>query len=337
MIRGCALAILLATTSQVSSTLAGDTSTENDAPFSWVDTTTLGLQRGFTVSKKIIETPEMDGDSASAQKTSIEDALLLALEADDALPATWLENAALGLQRGFEVTTTPVPIASNAAKRTIDVETKKSPTKEAAKTIPQAPIRGMAGAMTLGLQRGFAVQRNHVYLVDTDDAKASSQPPVVAPSDVELGPQQAFRVATTKTKEAAKKLPQAPVRGMAGGMTLGLQRGFTVQKKSMVLVDAEVAKEASLSPVVVPSDTELDLQRGFRVKTKKSPTTETARSLPDAGAMALGLQRGFTVQRRIVVPVDAEAAKESSWPVAEVAELGNQTASDVDKDLAIVV
>lgn len=178
---------------------------------SWLDSTTLGLQRTFTVTKKPFDTSQKNGlvgsKNGKNQDQFVDDeAIALGLEIDDAAP-NWLADATtLGLQRGFKVTKKPANPSTN---------------------VQGTPGQSLKATTTLGLQRGFKLQKKA-----NTHPEATQQEQFAKPLENDfsvLGLQRGFHVTKTflTDPEVSDELPSSSLQESS---VLGLQRGFHVEK-----------------------------------------------------------------------------------------------------------
>lgn len=215
---------------------SADSFDENVDEYSWVSSTTLGLQRSFTVTKKPLEATQkkgLEGSNGEKQKEGLGDdaAIALGLEIDESAP-TWLADATtLGLQRGFKVakkvTNTmpsvpeaPVPFGK-AAAGIFQVLKKDVMSQES------SPDPSWKDFTTLGLQRGFKIQKKAIAHPEATEEEQLAQP-LLHDASV-LGLQRAFHVAKkplTASGDAAKLSSPS----LQESSVLGLQRRFDMKK-----------------------------------------------------------------------------------------------------------
>lgn len=144
---------------------------------SWLKTTTIGLQRGFTISKKTTGTSAKAVDAAAAVADEV---VAKGLAADDAGKPTWLDTSALGLQRGFVVKKKAKAPAETMKKTTaagapnwlettaLGLQRGFVVTKKAPAAAEPSTALGQSGTV-LGLQRGIALKKVKALSEDEEE------------------------------------------------------------------------------------------------------------------------------------------------------------------------
>jgi hypothetical protein len=217
--------------------------------YSWLASTTLGLQRSFTVTKKPLDATQKDGlvgskSGENLKKLVDDEAIALGLEIDESAP-TWLADATtLGLQRGFKITKKLANPSTN---------------------VLEDPAPSWTASTTLGLQRGFQVQKKSI--ISDDEITDPSWEDFTT-----LGLQRGFKTQkkTVDTHPEATQQEQLAQRLQKDASVLGLQRGFQMTKKALTDLEDELPSSSLQESSV------LGLQRGFHVK--KAQVTESLTS-----------------------------------------------------------